>query len=275
LAPGEAAPAGTAVTEIPFAHHLAALGAGDDSKVGVPIFSRRGFPHTAMVVRADAGIDSPSALAGKKVGIADLAGSEALWTRGALAHEFGVDTSSVQWFGEHQGASPEWGGGNLVSRDSSVGEQLLAGQLDAAVLGADPSLAAVAGDSSIRRLFGDARGEARRYHDKTGFFPVLSVVVVSRDVVRRFPWVVLNLYSAFLDSKLQAISDSAALLAPYLDAGVINAATGRALGGDIYTYGVSQQKDLLEAAAGYASEQGLSSSPLGLEEIFYPPTLEL
>jgi 4,5-dihydroxyphthalate decarboxylase len=101
------------------------------------------------------------------------------------------------------------------------------------------------------------------------------VIVVSRDVVRRFPWVVLNLYSAFLDSKLQAIAENSARLAPYLDAGVVDGGAGRALGSDIYPYGVTPQKDLLEAAAAYAHEQGLTPSVLSLEQIFYPPTLEL
>ncbi len=272
LGAGEQAPPGAAVTEIPFAHHLAALGGGDDSYVGVPIFTSRGFPHAALTVRAAAGIASPADLAGKRVGIADLAGSEALWTRGVLAHEFGVPGAAVTWVGEHGAAGPALAGGEFVSRDTSIAAELLSGGVDAAVL---PAEALSAGDSSVQRLFPDARAEARRYHEKTGFFPVLSVVVVAREVVRRYPWVVLNLYSAFLDSKLQAITDGAALLAPYLDAGVIDAATGRALGGDIYTYGVSQQKDLIETAAAYAQEQGLSSSLLALEQIFYPPTLEL
>ena len=263
------APPGAQVTEIPLAHHLAAVGAGDDSFVGVPIFTTRGFPHTQLVVRPAAGISAPGDLAGKRVGVADLGGSEALWARGALAHEFGVAGSSVDWVGEH-GSGPQ-AAGELLSRDSSVAEALVGGELDAALLAGG----ALAEGDSAKRLFADPRAEARRYHEKTGFFPALSVVVVAREVVRRFPWVVLNLYSAFLDSKLQTVADGAGLLAPYLDAGVIDGATGKALATDIYTYGVTQQKDLLETAAAYAHEQGLCSSALGLEQVFYPPTLEL
>jgi 4,5-dihydroxyphthalate decarboxylase len=222
-----------------------------------------------LYVRADSAIDGPGALAGKRVGVSDLAISEALWTRAALTHQCGVASDSIEWFGE-AGASAlaSRHARALASGQSALGA-LAAGDLDAALLSA-PSA-----DAALRPLFADTRAEARRYHEATDYFPILSVVVVSAAVVERYPWVVLNLFSAFLDAKLQASADAAARLGPFVDTGTVSAATAKALGADLFPYGVAAQRAELEAAATFAREQQLTVDAVALGDMFYPPTLEL
>ena len=43
-----------------------------------------------MLVRRDAGIETPADLKGKRVGVPEYQQTAALWTRGALQHEWGV-----------------------------------------------------------------------------------------------------------------------------------------------------------------------------------------
>jgi 4,5-dihydroxyphthalate decarboxylase len=99
--------------------------------------------------------------------------------------------------------------------------------------------------------------------------------VVRRDIVERYPWVVLNLYSMFLEAKQIAQSDSLATLSPFLDAGLVSQEEAEALRKDLFIYGVQGQREILETITEYSNEQGLTPRRLELEELFYPPTLEL
>ena len=52
-------------------------------------------------MRKDAGIDKPADLKGKRVGVPEYQQTAALWSRGVLQHEFGVDprTWNSGWSG--------------------------------------------------------------------------------------------------------------------------------------------------------------------------------
>jgi 4,5-dihydroxyphthalate decarboxylase len=56
----------------------------------IPVFTTRRFFHTGIMVQEGAGIGSAAELAGKRVGVPEYQQAAAVWTRGALQHEFGV-----------------------------------------------------------------------------------------------------------------------------------------------------------------------------------------
>jgi len=168
-----------------------------------------------------------------------------------------------------------------MDRNSNIGEELMNGGVDATLLYlpennlVDRSSADLSGDSRIHRLFLDRRAEAIRYFKKTGFYPINHCVVVRKDIVEANPWVVLNLYSMFLAAKKIAHAAQTVDLAPLLDAGLIDDSVETALDTDLFTYGVVAQREILETIAQYSFEQGLTPRQFGLDELFYPPTLEL
>ena len=63
----------------------------------LPIFFGRRFHHHGLVVRPDAGIETPKDLEGKKVGVRAYSVTTGVWTRGILQNEYGVDPSKVTW----------------------------------------------------------------------------------------------------------------------------------------------------------------------------------
>jgi 4,5-dihydroxyphthalate decarboxylase len=279
------------VSEMSMSSLLAARARGDDTWVGIPVFTSRQFFHTGILVRADANIAEPQDLAGKRVGVPEYQQTAALWGRGVLLHEFGVKPEDLHWFMErppeqsHGGATgftpPAGVTLEYVDRNSNIGEMLMAGTLDATLLYiadrnlVDRSRADLSTGDAIRRLFPDPRAESIRYYKKTGFYPINHCVVVRRDVVERYPWVVLNLYSMFLEAKQIAQADSLATLSPFLDAGLVSQEEAEALRKDLFIYGVQGQREILETITEYSNEQGLTPRRLELEELFYPPTLEL
>ena len=291
------------ISEMSMSSLLIALSHGIDTWVAIPIFTTRHFFHTGVLVREDSGIEEPLQLAGRRVGVPEYQQTAALWTRGILQHEYGLDPKSMTWFMErppeksHGGAtgfSPPPGINlDYIPTNTDMGEMLMRGELDAALhylAGTnnlvDRSSTPLGNEGSGVRYLFDRRLESSRYFKKTGFFPINHCVVVRKDIVERYPWVMLNLYSAFLEAKQIASAESLAGSAnsssisstgldPFLDTGLIDTETRDALRTDLYPYGVNSNREILETIAEYSFEQGLSARKLELNEIFYPPTLEL
>jgi 4,5-dihydroxyphthalate decarboxylase len=281
------------VSELSMSSLLIALSHGDNTWVGLPIFTSRRFFHVGALAREDAGINGPADFAGKRIGVPEYQQTAALWARGILQHEFGLDPRDVHWYMErppeksHGGATgfdPAAIGIDLqyIPRDTDMGKMLQAGQLDGALhyLGSntnlvDRSTTQFNPGSGVRPLFPDPEAEGIRYFEKTGIYPINHGAVVRRDVLEAHPWVALNLYSAFLEAKRLGTAEWKAGLAPSIDAGVLDAGAAAALDTDLFPYGVIANRNVLETLAEYSFEQGLTTRRMALEDIFYAPTLEL
>ncbi len=291
------------ISEMSMSSLLISIANGIDTWVAIPVFTTRRFFHTGVLVREGAGIETPADLAGCRIGVPEYQQTAALWTRGILQHEYGVDPKSMRWWMErppeksHGGATgftaPEGIDLTYISPETDMGEMLLNGELDAALhylagtnnLVDRSSKPLGEAGSGVRHLFNE-REESSRYFQKTGLFPINHCVVVRKDIAERYPWVMLNLYSAFLEAKqlaeaasLAGSTNSSAVnstgIDPFLDTGLISLESRDALKTDLYPYGVVGNREILETITQYSYEQGLSSRKLDLAEVFYPPTLEL
>src|SRR5258706_15710155 len=98
------------VAEMSMSTLMMAVAAGDERWLGIPVFTTRKLFHTQILVRRAAGIEKPGALKGKRVGVPEYQQTAALWTRGALEHEWGVRARDMEWWMErvpthsHRGA---------------------------------------------------------------------------------------------------------------------------------------------------------------------------
>ena len=197
------------VSEMSFSSLIMAMAVGDDRWVGLPIFTTRRFFHTGMLIRKDSGIKSPADLKGRRVGVPEYQQTAALWTRGILQHEFGVEPKDMEFFMErvpeqsHGGATgfkpPKGVTVNQIPLEKNIGTMMLSGELDATLLYiVDPNLidrstADLWHHPDIAPLFPDARAEGIRFYQKTGLYPINHGMVVKREIVEKHPWVLLNL----------------------------------------------------------------------------------
>jgi 4,5-dihydroxyphthalate decarboxylase len=78
------------VSEMSMSSLLIATSHAPTQWVALPVVTTREVFHTRMLVRTDAGINSPSDMRGKRVGVPEFQQTAAIWGRGALQHEFGV-----------------------------------------------------------------------------------------------------------------------------------------------------------------------------------------
>jgi 4,5-dihydroxyphthalate decarboxylase len=279
------------VSEMSLSSLLMAVAGGNRDWVGMPIFTSRRFFHTGIWVRTDRGIDKPEDLKGKKVGVPEYQQTAALWSRGVLKHEFGVDPMDIEWWMErteersHGGATgftpPPGLKFNRIPGTESIGTMLTEGKLDATLLYltdnnlVDRSRITLEGNSQFRLLFPDPAGEGKRYFNKTGIYPINHGMVVRREIYEQHPWVALNIFNAFRRARDLGSARLRELASTHFELGLLDGDARKALAVDPYPYGVKSNQKVLETVAAYSHEQGLTPRVMPLDEIFAPSTMDL
>ena len=275
-----------ALSEMSVSSFMIVTGLGDQRFVGVPIYTTRRFYHTAILVRRKAGIETPADLKGKRVGVPEYQQTAALWARGVLQHEFGVQPKEMEFWMErtpdksHGGATgfkpPPGVTVNQIPADKSMGSMLLAGELDAALHYlsgnnlVDRSRADLINNPEFKYLFPDSVAEGIRYFRKTGIYPINHQAVVRRDVYEKDPWVAQNLLKAFVAANDIANQRRQQHVEYHLAAGLLS--------GDAKTpivrHGIKANRHVIETIAQYSLEQGLTKRLIKLDEIYAPNVME-
>lgn len=279
------------VSEMSLSSLTIATSLGRTPWVALPVFTMRRFFHTGALVRTDRGINKPADLKGKRVGVPEYQQTSALWTRGVLQHEYGVLAGDMEWFMErlpersHGGSTgfkpPKGVRLNYIPATTNIGEMLAAGELDAALHYlretnlVDRSTTDLEAHPKVRYLFADQAAEKRRYFAKTGIFPINHCVVVRRTLLDKYPWLALNLYTAFNEAKRQVAAAAQGHNGPYLEAGLLDASARKGLAQDPMAYGVKAARPVLETIVQYVHEQGLSKRRVKLDEIFAASTMDV
>jgi 4,5-dihydroxyphthalate decarboxylase len=283
------------VSEMSLSSFLIARERGVDL-VAFPAFPSRRFFHIELDARADANIEHPSQLAGRRIGVPEYQQTAALWLRAVLQHDFGVQPSSISWFMErgenlsHGGATgfqaPEGISLERIPADESLASMLLSGKLDAAfvrpnrTVGADNVIERSqriqgAGDwSNVVPAFGDGIAEGRRFFDAHGFIPINHTYVIRGELLRRHPWLALNLYQAFLEAKALAEKDPIEAVPLGLVFRWEFLSQVRSwFGPDPFPYGLRANRVALERLTRHSHEQGLTRELADVEELFAPSTV--
>ncbi len=249
--------------------------------VAIPVFVSRVFRHGFIVVNRKH-VTSPADLAGKRIGVPLYTQTAALFVRGLMQHDLGVDLSGIEWV---QGAVNEPGAyGNpsvmptlkpvqITPNQSgrSLSELLEAGEIQAIIGSNLPK--ALNRHPDVVRLFPDYRAREQDYFRRTKIFPIMHLVVIRNDVYERHPSVAQSLYQAFTAAKDRAwermrFSGTLRYMLPWLPDDI--AEIDDLFGGDCWPYGVEPNRPTLEALMTYMVEQGLIPQPIPIEKLFVP-----
>jgi 4,5-dihydroxyphthalate decarboxylase len=279
------------ISEMSISSYTIATSKGPTDWVGIPVFTMRRFFHSHILVRSDAGIETPADLAGKRVAVPEYQQTGAVWCRGVLSDEFGVDPKTIDWYMErppeqsHGGATgfvpPAGIQMQYIPTSTNIGEMLLAGSLDATLMYIpdnnliDRSRVDLSGSTKVRSLFPNPDAESHRYFAKSGIYPINHCVVVRRSLLEKEPWIARSLYDAFLTAKTNLAKRRASLLGPVADTGVLSPVAKEASERDVMAYGLAATRNVLETVTRFVYEQGLSERRVGLEELFAASTLDL
>lgn len=275
------------VTELSFASYVIEVARGTCQYIGIPVYLSRAFRHGAIYVRTDSGIETPKDLEGRTVGIPEYAMTLAVWVRGILADDFGVDIAALKYrtAGLNDPGRVERLKLDLPTQidlvalgtDRTLNAAMLDGDLDAIIAPAPPR-AFTEGNPLVRRLIDPAGPAERDYFKRTGIFPVMHILGIRKDVAAAHPGLARALFDAFEEgrkiamARVKAVAESSANrdMSPWYAEAYEQAV--QAMGSDFWTYGIDGNEAALEAFCRYIHDQHLSDRLIGIDALFHPET---
>jgi 4,5-dihydroxyphthalate decarboxylase len=242
----------------------------------VPVFPRRLFSQNHIWVRP--GIEGPTDLIGGRVAIWAFQVTLSVLARGDLQDFYGVPWRKIHWLTEHPEALP-W-----VSKDSTLVERmprgssgmsmLMAGEVDA-YIDPHPPRQLLEGGPKWKRLFTDRRDECVRHFERAGYFPIMHVLAMKKELADDYPRLPTELMEMWEDSKIQAdefYSDLNYTLLPFgRDA---YDESRRSFGADLWPSGVASNRPNLQQFLGYMADQDLISTAIDVDSLFHPSVLQ-
>jgi 4,5-dihydroxyphthalate decarboxylase len=239
----------------------------------IPVFPHRRFRHGFVFVNTSKGITKPTDLIGRRMGSKAFIFTATLWMRGILEHHYGVPHKSIEWLTEldedvefHPPADLRI---SRVPHEKDLEAMLAEGEIDALV---HPDLIKplLAGDPRVGRLFPDYKREEHAFYQRTGIFPIMHILGIRQEIVDRYPWVPINMYQAFQESKDLAMkrmeNPRIVPLAWYREAWEEQQAL---MGKDPWQYGLTERNvKVLEQLVTYSLDQGLIRRRMPLDELF-------
>jgi 4,5-dihydroxyphthalate decarboxylase len=153
------------------------------------------FQHPLLVTAKGL---KPENLNGKKIGQRSYSVTTAAWIRGILAQDYGVDLKSVRWVTFEEPHVAEFRDPPNVERAPAGKElmaMLLAGELDAAVVGEAPK------DERVKPVIPDPAAAAAAWKKKYGAIQINHMVTVKNTVSKE---AAAGLYGSLLESRKAA-----------------------------------------------------------------------
>ena len=206
----------------------------------------------------------------------------AVYIRGMLQHEYGVDLSTIRWVQgamEHPGTHGKPSVLPLLKKidleqnasGKSLNQLLEDGDIDAMITASIPE--PFGRNPSIQRLFPNFREVEANYFKRTRIFPIMHVLAIKRAVYEKHPFVATSLYNACCESRALAIAkmrDVGALryMLPWLVADFHE--IDEVFGNEFWPYGVEENRATLEALVTYLHEQAMIPRTIPIEDLFVP-----
>ena len=244
--------------------------------VGVPVFPRRFFSAGQIYVNASAGIATPKDLTGRRVGLHSFQTTLSVLGKGDLKLEFGVAWEKVHWVCMRPEVVPVDLGGNVdvtvMAKGKDMGMMLCDGEVDA-LISPQPRKSMLARPDRYRRLFPDAHREETRYYNKYGFYPIMHLMVLKRELAEKYPELPRELLQTFDQAKEIASSyydDSNYSL--LVDARMLFEQQRADFGEDPWPNGLEANARNLAQFIGYSHDQRLIPAPFPAETLFHPST---
>src|SRR5437588_3733861 len=85
------------VSEMSLSNFTTLVSSGAAPFVAIPVFPSRVFRHGYFFINTEKGIKTPADLKGSRGGVPEYTMTAAIYMRGLLQHEYGVQPSDIDW----------------------------------------------------------------------------------------------------------------------------------------------------------------------------------
>lgn len=237
------------VAEVSLAKYCALRSSGDGRFMAVPVFPLAKPCHPMIYVHRR--IAGPHDLAGRRIGIPDWSNTAAVYARGILSREFGLDLRAIEWVqaglnepGLNEFMTMPSGFPCQVIADRSLNDMLVSGEIDAVISPRRPKCM-TDGAADVVTLF-PGTGAVEGERGRPQILPVLHTFVFRTELKSRFPGLAATVVNMLSDASRSADQ------AP----------------DTTWRLGLEQNRDTLEAFLTYADELGVTCGRLSVSRLF-------
>jgi len=209
------------------------------------------FQH-GTILRRVAHPLTPADLPGKRVGVRSYSQTTAVWVRGILQNDYGVDVDRVHWVTFEDGHVAEYrepAGVERIGADKNLLKMLREGELDAAIYGAD-----LPNDPTLTSLIPDPEAAALKWYAQHRVVPINHMVVVQQKLADVNPAAMKEIYRLLVQAKRAAGLPRAGEI-------------------DFLPFGFTACRPALQTIINYALQQSLIPRKIDVEELFDASTL--
>jgi 4,5-dihydroxyphthalate decarboxylase len=258
-----------AICELAPTTYLMALAAGAPI-TALPIPMTRRFRHKGLLRKRTSSIRSPKDLEGHSVGVRTHSVTAAVWTRGVLAEDYGVDLGRITWLTEEEENVTSFvppANVKKVPNGQTLASLMAEGQIEAGFAGLAGVGSAI--EAECVEVIDDTSARELEWFRRTGIYPLHGVIAVRNDVLRERSDLGIRLFEAFIQAKQNYLSRIAS--------GAANGpedARYKKLGetvGDPLPYGLSENRKTFEALVRFAAGQALTPTAPPIEQLFPDP----
>lgn len=270
-------------SEMSTSEFISQTGAGECPFVAIPIFPSKAFRHGFITINKKAGIKEPKDLEGKRVGVPLFTQTAAIWVRGHLQNDYGVDMDKIHWV---QGAVEKAGDHGMPhalpllkpvpievnESGKSLSEMIADGKIDA-IIGSRLPESLYTHPDAVGRLFPNYHEVERDLYIAQKIHPIMHLVVIKKGVYEQDPWIAKALYDACDASKnwgLEKMKMSAAqrYMLPWLFPAIDE--IEEVFGGDPWPYGVDANRPTLDALMKFMVQQNFIEKEIPIDDLFVP-----
>ena len=267
------------MSEMSFAKFSAQVTRKDSDLIGLPVICSRLFRFSSFYVNKNSGIKRIEDLYGKTVGSPEWAHSAAVWMRGWMQNDVGMDMTKIKWVqaganapGREEKVERNLPNGIEIARikDKSLSQMLASGELDCAII-ARPPTCFLENHPDIVRLFPNFLELEEEQYAETGVWPIMHIIAMKKSVHDAHPWVARNMFNAFEESKrrsLERLLDPAVSRYPLAWLSSYGRKMQDVFGKDPFPFGVEPNRKTWEMMGLYTFQQGIAHHQFEPEEIF-------
>lgn len=236
----------------------------------VPIFPYRAFRHSTLYVNRDSPMKGPADLRGKRVGVPDYSMTAAVWTRGILKEQYGVDSSEIHWVASGRQRFKALSGVRLEVGESDLEADVIAGRLDAILTPTLEDEKKPGGERKLRSLIADVQKAEEEYVRDYSCYPINHVMVIRDDALRRLPALPRALFEAYVEAKARAYRRRLGTTLMPWGMRHWNRVFDQ-FGGNPLPYGLTDvNRSVVDRLVGFLFDQKLISGKLAVDDLFIP-----
>jgi 4,5-dihydroxyphthalate decarboxylase len=239
----------------------------------LPVGLLNRFHHGSIVHNTDLGMRGPADLVGRRIAVRAYTQTTAVWVRGILQTEYGIDPDSITWVTFEDGHVQDFEEPPNVVRapeGRTLDSMLLDGEVDAAIVGRDRPA-----DRRVRDLIDDAESTGLDWYRRTGVLPINHMLVIRREAVEARPWIVSELASLLFECRiayLRGLRETTSVDTLERDDRFRYGLLEQGI--DPVPFGLAAVRPALDKIAEFCALQGLTPRRYGVDELFDPAVVE-